>query len=79
MRPDQNLLYYGSSEPLAERERLRAGPLEMYFRSGELRYIKSRDSEIIRSIYSTVRDRNWRTIVPQISIEEIYTFIGLEQ
>jgi D-apionolactonase len=70
MRPDQNLLYYGSSEPLAERERLRAGPLEMYFRSGELRYIKSRDSEIIRSIYSTVRDRNWRTIVPQISIEE---------
>ena len=46
---------------------LRAGPLTMRFDSGDLRYIKLGDREVIRRIYAAVRDRNWGTVPSEIS------------
>ncbi len=38
---------------------LRAGPLEMSYRDGDLRYISAGGREIVRRIYVAARDRNW--------------------
>lgn len=40
---------------------LYAGPLQMLYDRGFLRYISYRDSEIFRMIYFAVRDENWGT------------------
>ena len=50
---------------------LNAGQLQMYFSNGALRYISAGGSEIIRMIYSAVRDSNWLTIDPLISNQKI--------
>ncbi len=62
-----NILYYGTGEPLPERIPLRAGPLALFFEQGDLRYIKLGDQEILRRIYVAIRDRNWGTILPNFS------------
>lgn len=64
-------LYYGKDEPLPEQTQLRAGPLSMVFESGDLRYIRFDDHEILRRIYVAVRDHNWDTILPQLSNVQI--------
>ncbi len=46
--------------------RLRAGDLELCFHNGNVRYIQSGDTEIIRMIYLAVRDRNWGTLSTEI-------------
>ena len=61
------VLYYGKDEPLPEGTQLRAGPLSMVFESGDLRYIRFDDHEILRRIYVAIRDHNWDTILPQLS------------
>ena len=61
------VLYYGKDEPLPEGTQLRAGPLSMIFESGDLRYIRFGDHEILRRVYVAVRDHNWDTILPQLS------------
>src|SRR5436309_9678351 len=38
-------------------------------RTGFLRRIRTGSCEVIRMIYGAVRDHNWDTIVPEISIE----------
>ena len=65
----KTVLYYGSENPPPEQIELRAGPLSMFFEpeSGFLRYIRMGNREILRGIYSAVRDRNWGTIAPKIS------------
>jgi hypothetical protein len=63
----QNVLYYGKDDPLPERIPLRAGPLTLFYEAGDLRYIKLGDREIIRRIYTAVRDRNWGTVAPVFS------------
>lgn len=50
-----------------EWKELQAGPLRMRFENGDLRYIRWGRHEILRRIYAAVRDRNWGTILPQIS------------
>jgi D-apionolactonase len=63
------VLYYGKNEPLPERLALRAGDLTMIFEPETtfLRSIRLGEREVIRGIYSAVRDRNWGTVAPQIS------------
>ncbi|HMN27035.1 MAG TPA: hypothetical protein PKE45_02680, partial [Caldilineaceae bacterium] len=61
------VLYYGKDEPLPERIPLRAGPLSLVYEGGDLRYIKLGETEILRRVYVAIRDRNWDTILPQIS------------
>ena len=65
------VLYYGKDEPLPEGTQLRAGPLSMIFESGDLRYIRFGDHEILRRVYVAVRDHNWDTILPQLSNVQI--------
>lgn len=57
----------GCCEPIARAQRLRAGPLTMLFESGDLRYIRLGDREVVRRIYVAVRDRNWRTVPARLS------------
>jgi len=52
---------------------LAAGNLSIFYENGALRYISSGKTELLRMIYAAVRDRNWKTIIPQISDEKIRT------
>ena len=65
------VLYYGKDEPLPEQTQLRAGPLSAIFESGDLRYIRFGDREILRRVYVAVRDHNWDTILPQLTNVQI--------
>jgi hypothetical protein len=51
--------------------KLRAGNLSMIYEHGNIRYISAGRNEIIRMIYSAVRDKNWLTIDPVITDERI--------
>jgi hypothetical protein len=62
-----SVLLHGRDEPLPERIDLRAGPLNLIYENGDLRYIKYGDREVIRRIYVAIRDRNWGTILPIFS------------
>lgn len=67
---ERNVIYYGSNLNLPEVIPLRAGLLTMYYVGGNLRYIRYRDSEILRNIYIALRDHNWDTIRNDISQEK---------
>ena len=60
----RSVLHYGKDEPLPEQTQLRAGPLSMIFESGDLRYIRFGDHELLRRVYVAIRDHNWDTILP---------------
>jgi hypothetical protein len=62
----KNILYFGKDEPLPERIPLHAGPLNLFFEQGDLRYIRFGEREILRRIYVAIRDRNWGTILPKL-------------
>jgi hypothetical protein len=68
---DFGVLYYGKPESLPEKYRLKTGSLEVTYESGCLRYISCNGKELVRNIYSAVRDRNWGTIIPEITDEII--------
>lgn len=50
---------------------LNAGRLTMLYENGSIRYISAGENEIIRMIYSAVRDKEWLTIKPVITNEWI--------
>jgi hypothetical protein len=58
---------YGTSEPPQKEEQLEAGPLSALFVNGALRSIKLQGVEVIRGMYFLIRDRNWSTVVPELS------------
>jgi hypothetical protein len=49
---------------------LKAGRLSMVYENGNLRYISFGNREVIRMIYSAVRDKDWLTLQPVVSEEE---------
>ena len=63
--------WHGDHPEAEEHPLLRAGNLSILFDNGSLRYISLGNSEIIRMIYSAVRDKDWLTIKPVIS-DEVY-------
>ena len=67
MRLPKKVQYYGKDEPLPEQIDLQAGPLNLFYEAGDLRYIKFREKEIIRRVYVAVRDHNWDTVTPVLS------------
>jgi len=69
----KNVLYYGAEEPCPDQVELHAGPLDMVFEAGDLRWIRLGDHEIARRIYVAVRDRNWDTLANRISNPSIRT------
>jgi hypothetical protein len=60
-------MWYGRDEPPPGVITLRAGPVQVEFQEGDLRYIKFDGQELIRRIYVAVRDANWNTIPARIS------------
>lgn len=60
-------LYDGSNTPPAEQIALRAGPISARYEDGTLRYVKLGRVEIVRQVYSAVRDHNWGTIPGTLS------------
>ena len=67
MRLPKKVQYYGKDEALPEQTDLQAGPLNLFYEAGDLRYIKFREKEIIRRVYVAVRDHNWDTVTPVLS------------
>jgi hypothetical protein len=61
-----------SGEPLVRPLELRAGPLTMRFEPATafLRHLRLGDHEVLRAIYAAVRDRDWATISPQVTLRE---------
>lgn len=55
----------------SQRTILKAGELTLAYENGSIRWIRLGDTEIIRMIYSAVRDCNWGTIEPVIVKEDI--------
>ncbi len=55
-------MWYGRDDAPPEVVKLRAGRLEAEFLEGDLRYIRYAGRELVRRIYSAVRDVNWNTI-----------------
>lgn len=62
---------HGSTHPLPETVRLRAGKLNLVYSAGFLRYIKVGNTEVLRMINHYVRDQNWTTIPMTINDEKI--------
>lgn len=67
----REVITYGKQEALPRVVRLRAGPLSMEYESGDLRYIKLRDREVVRRLYAATRDRNWGTLPTELTNEKI--------
>jgi D-apionolactonase len=59
--PSRAIALFGTEEPVAPAKVLRAGPLTVELESGNLRYIRYQDVEVLRGISFLVRDRNWAT------------------
>ena len=62
--------WHGNHDENCKRLLLKAGQLSMFYESGNLRYISIGNIEIVRMIYSALRDKEWLTIKPVISEEE---------
>ena len=64
------ILYSGGEAPRPIQ--LRAGPLTLFFepQTAFLRHIRLGDHEVVRAIYAAIRDHNWATILPQVTIRE---------
>ncbi len=63
-----NLMHRGAETPARTATALRAGPLQLVYADGALRYIRRGDEELLRMIYIAVRDRNWDTVQPTLHI-----------
>ncbi len=62
--------YFGTYKSLPPRQPLQAGLLSCLYEDGNLRYIKSGNDEVVRMLYSAVRDV-WGTAVARITDEKI--------
>ena len=56
----------GTEEPDVVGRILTAGPMQVEFGNGQLRYLKVGGVEVLRAIGFLVRDENWGTYTPQI-------------
>jgi D-apionolactonase len=61
----------GTDKPLPKITMLKAGIMDCVYESGMIRHLSAGDEELVRCIYSAVRDRNWSTLVPEITGEVI--------
>lgn len=63
------LLKDGSSFEKRDDMELRSGPFSLLYENGNLRDIRANGTEILRMVYSAVRDSIWLTLEPEISDE----------
>lgn len=57
----------GTEQPDVPGRVLTAGPIQVEFDNGQLRYLKVKGIEVLRAIGFLVRDENWGTYIPKIS------------
>ncbi len=69
--PSKKVICHGV-EDMAEQIQLGVGALSMVFEPqlGFLRYMTCGGKEILRGVCAAVRDPNWYTIEPQVSVVE---------
>ncbi|AHM61162.1 hypothetical protein D770_14540 [Flammeovirgaceae bacterium 311] len=67
----KEIFYYGEARPLPKQVFLKAGPLNMVYENGAIRYIRYGETEVLRMVYAAVRNHNWDTIEPIIRKETI--------
>lgn len=63
----KNVLLFGSESGPAPRTALQAGPLQLVFQNGDLRYVRLGGAELLRRVYAAVRDHNWGTVPAKLS------------
>lgn len=51
---------------------LQAGPIQVRYENGFLRYISINNTEIVRMIYFAIRDHNWQTIAFVVTDETVH-------
>jgi hypothetical protein len=51
--------------PLPKRQLVRAAPVASVIGDGDQRYVRDGNEELVRRVYSPVRDKNWGTIPPR--------------
>jgi hypothetical protein len=66
-QPERAIALCGTDQPEVAGRMLRAGPMEVEFDNGQLRYLKVNGVEVLRGIGFLVRDENWGTYAPAIS------------
>ncbi|MDX1991203.1 MAG: hypothetical protein SF029_02365 [bacterium] len=65
-------VYYSGKESLDPAPlRLQCGPFDLLYEAGTIRYIRLGSTEVVRQIYSAVRDQNWTTIPGVLSDVQI--------
>lgn len=65
------VIRYGSNDPLPQKRLLKAGNVTAFFEGGGLKNITVGETEVVREIYAAVRDKNWGTVEPKFSFQEI--------
>jgi hypothetical protein len=63
----RGLAFCGTEQPDVAGRILKAGPVQVEFDSGQLRYLRVNGIEVLRVIGFLVRDENWGTYIPKIS------------
>ena len=65
--PDRLRLLHGTEAPLQELRPLRAGPVTLLLDGIDLRYLRVGDTELVRRVYTAVRDVDWDTVPSELS------------
>ncbi len=65
--PDRLRLLHGTEAPLQELRPLRAGPVSLFLDGIDLRYLRIGGTELVRRIYTAVRDVDWDTVPGTVS------------
>lgn len=66
-QPERAIALCGTDQSEVAGRVLHAGPMEVEFENGQLRYLKVNGVEVLRAIGFLVRDENWGTYAPVIS------------
>ncbi len=63
----RNVMLCGTEQADVAGQVLQAGPMQVEFDNGQLRYLKVHGVEVLRAIGFLVRDENWGTYIPKIT------------
>ncbi len=68
---DRLHVIHGSDAPIPQMRTLRAGPVTMLLDGIDLRYLKIGSTELVRRVYSAVRDVDWNTLPATVTGHEV--------
>jgi hypothetical protein len=65
------VIHDGTGRPQPEQRPLRAGPLDLVYEAGDLRYLRLGGREVVRRWYAAVRDADWGTVPGVITQQSV--------